>query len=146
MTADTMSDVPRPRLPDIALPPAGGGAPVPVRAHRRGTVLVLVASAADEGLDAYLAALAAHDGALRDWDGRVLVVIVEGVAPPATGFPVLADARGRLAEAAGVVVPAVVVADQWGEVHAAEPAAGGRWLASAEVEQWLRMIAIRCAG
>lgn len=141
-----MSEMQRPRLPDLSLPPAGDGAPVPVRAHRRGTVLVLAASASDEGLEAYLAALAAHEGEFAGWDGRVLIIVADAGAAPATGFPVLVDARGRLAEAAGVSAPAVVVADQWGEVHAAEPATDGRWLAPVEVEQWLRMIAIRCAG
>lgn len=141
-----MSDLHRPRLPDLSLAPARGGAPVAVRAHRRGTVLVLVAGAGDEGLDAYLAALAAHEGELAGWDGRVLVVVADADAAPATGFPVLVDERGRIAAAAGVGAPAVVVADQWGEVHAAEPAIGGRWLAPGELEQWLRMIAIRCAG
>jgi hypothetical protein len=60
---------------------------------------------------------------------------------------VLEDPRGTVAAAAGVVAPALVVADQWGEVHAAAPAGPQQpWLAVEEVEEWLRFMAVRCGG
>jgi hypothetical protein len=151
----------RRRLPDTAFPPlAGGGPPVPLREPRHATVLVLLGEAPDEPALAYLRQLEEAAAALAGWDGRVLVVAratAGGGAerePPHTRlaalrlpFPVLADPAGTLAAAAGVAAPALVVADQWGEVHAAEPADEGRgWPTPAAVEQWLRFLAIRCAG
>ena len=143
----------RPRLPDLSLPRADGGDAVPVRAHRRGTVLVLLGARVREADVEYLRSLAAHEDALRAWDGRVLVVVPDaassrdGGAPGASPFPVVVDAASRLARAADVVPPALVVADQWGEVHVAEHVAdGAAWLPPDEVEAWLRTIAERCAG
>ena len=153
----------RARLPDVALPPLGGGAPVPLRAARRGTVLVLLGDAVRERDAAYLRALADARVALEGWDGRVLAVAAgdaEGLAARfgerfaerlTTGdgrpVPVLVDAGGAVAAAAGVGVPALVGTDQWGEVHAAVSAAGdAAWLPVEKVEQWLRFLAIRCAG
>ncbi|MDF1504407.1 hypothetical protein, partial [Roseisolibacter sp. H3M3-2] len=85
----------------------------------------------------------------RASDGRALVVV-----PPADaarglpgGLPVLVDDRGRVAAAAGVAAPALVVTDQWGEVwHAESVAAGGAWPDPAEVDRWLGYLSIRCAG
>lgn len=136
------------RIPDLALPPVDGGAPVPLRVRRHGTVIVLVARA-DASLRAYAATLAEEIERLRGWDGRVLLVSADAGEAAAIGgdvpFPVLVDATGAVAAAAGVAPPAVVVADQWGMVHAAAPAAHG-FLALDDVEGWLRYVSIRCAG
>lgn len=141
--SDADDPVERPRLPDISLPTADGGAPVPLRARRQGTVLVLLDGAPDDGAREAIRALASHEAALRDWDGRVVVVVPEAASAPGdVPFAVAVDATGRVARAAGVDAPALVVADQWGEVHVASRA----WLPPAEVEAWLRMLAIRCAG
>jgi hypothetical protein len=141
----------RRRLPNVSLPALGGGAAVPLRAPRRGTVLVLLGADATERDAGYLRALADAEPSLREWDGRVLV-LVEGddaarppLAGPSAPFPVLLDREGAVARAAGVAAPAVVVVDQWGEVHVAQPVAVD-WLAVSEVEGWLRLMAIRCAG
>jgi hypothetical protein len=145
---------PRRRLPDLALVPVAGGAAVPVREHRRGAVLVLVGDAPTDADAAFLGELAGAAAAVDGWDARVLVVVggdaagsgaaFAALAPP---FRVLADPGRRLAAAAGVGAPALVVADQWGEVHwTAEVGAGRGWPATAEVEQWARYLAIRCAG
>lgn len=41
--------------------------------------------------------------------------------------------------------PALAIADQWGEVHAGVAAgAEHRWLAVAEVADWLRYLAMQC--
>lgn len=150
----TDPDAGRARLPDLSLPSLTAAEPVPVRAHRRGTVLVLLGATLRPGDGDYLRALAAHEEALRGWDGRVLVVVpdrdaergsaIGGLALP---FPVVVDESAKVARAAGVEAPALVVADHWGEVHVAERVADDRaWMEPGEVEQWLRMIAVRCAG
>ena len=52
-----------------------------------------------------------------------------------------------MAAAAGVRPPAVVVVDQWGEIHEAASVGDDRpWLPVADLEQWLKYISIRCAG
>ena len=140
--------VARPRLPDVALPPLAGGDPVPVRMRRTGTVLVLLDASPAPRDVAYVRALAdAHDE-LAGWDGRAFAVVADGAARlPELALPVLHDARGIVARAAGVTVPALVVADQWGEIHAAHAVgADDAWLHPREVADWLRFITIRCAG
>ncbi len=148
----------RARLPDAALPPLAGGPPVPLRANRRAAVLVLLGGAPDAGGAEYLRALADAEPALAGWDGRVLVVVSgpDAAADAAFGaafgalrlpFPVLADAAGTVAAGAAVAPPAVVVVDQWGEVHWSAAVGPDRgWPAPAELEQWLRFLAVRCAG
>lgn len=156
----------RRRLPDVALPPVAGGPAVPLRAHRRAAVLVLLnaaadaasadAATADVSAGAFLRQLADAAPALADWDGRVLVIVggdaaradgMGAAATPELSFPVLADPPHAVAAAAGVAPPAVVIADQWGEVHVAAPARPGQaWLPLPEIEQWLRFLAVRCAG
>ena len=152
-----MTSPERPRLPDATLPAIGCGPGAPLRARRQGTVLVLLATPLAERDLEYARALAAHEPELREWDGRALVVL-EGAesAPASVGaalealqlpIPVLADAGSRVAAAAGVSAPAVVIADQWGEVHAAETASGGApWLPRDEIVAWLKYLSIRCAG
>jgi hypothetical protein len=132
-------------------------------------VLALFDGAPTAADAAFLRALAGAAAAVGDWDARVLVVVgrdpagrpADGPADPgasadpaagafaalALTVPVLADPGGRLATAAGVVAPALVVADQWGEVHwAAAAGDAGAWPPVTEVEQWARYLAIRCAG
>ncbi len=156
----------RARLPDAALPPLAGGPPVPLRANRHAAVVVLLDGAPDARGAEYLRALADAEPALAGWDGRVLVVVsgpdaaaaaaADGAADGAFGaafgalrlpFPVVGDAAGSVAAGAVVAPPAVVVADQWGEVHWSAAVGPGReWPAPAELEQWLRFLAVRCAG
>ena len=146
----------RPRLPDAALPPLGGGAAVPLRLPRHGAVLVVLDgdAAPDDAALGYLRQLAGAGETLGGWDGRVLVVVggdggaarpsLDGLGLP---FPVLADPGRTVAAAAGVTAPALVLTDQWGEAHVATPVgAGGAWMAVGEVEKWLQFFAIRCAG
>jgi hypothetical protein len=61
-------------------------------------------------------------------------------------FPVVVDGSGAIARAADVAPPALVVTDQWGEVHAAAAVGGAPWMPPAEIERWVRWLAIRCAG
>src|SRR5262245_29294569 len=82
------------RLPDYRLPSPGGGPLLPVRSGpRTSTIAVLL-----HGLDctdcrAYIENLAGSDAAIRDWDGRVVMIIPDD-PPPVDGrevFPVLVD-------------------------------------------------------
>jgi hypothetical protein len=154
---DFHTPVRRPRLPDVALPalPAlASGARVPLRAPRRASVLVLLDDTPEERDLAYVRELAEAERALADWDGRVLVVVggpatamAHALTALALPFPVLVDAEGHVATGAATAAPAIVVTDQWGEIHVRAPVGPDRpWLAVAELEKWLRYLAIRCAG
>ena len=144
-------DLPRrPRLPDLMLPALAGGGTVPLREHRHGSAIVLLGETVRPDDVRWLGELAAHERALRDWDGRVLVVAgpdtdVEPVTRLGLPFPMVRDAEGRVARAAGLEAPALVLADLYGEVFATAPAgAGAPWMSVADVEEWLRLMAIRC--
>ena len=145
-----MSD--RPRLPELALPAAGGGASAPLRARRQGTVLALLPAPVAARDAAWARDFAAREAELREWDGRALVVL-EGPAADAAaalgatplGVPVLADADGALARAAGVTAPALVITDQYGEVYASAEAVQG-WMPHDDIVAWLKYLSIRCAG
>lgn len=139
------------RLPDISLPRAADGAPFPLRARgREGTVLMLTHSAGCAECAAYLRGLEEAREEMRDWDGRVLVVVPE--APEAAAalqspFPVLADPEGRCAERCQLSGGgAMVIADQWGEVFFVEAGGAGRHdlPPAGEVVEWLRFMAIQC--
>ena len=154
---DGHADTPpsRPRLPDVTLPPLAGAGAITgaaVRARRQGTVVALLRAPVRDRDAAYLRELAARASELGDWDGRVLAVVsgdpsnaAQSLERLALPFPIVADANEALAAAAGVAAPALVVADQWGEVHAAA-AAAEEWLAIGDVVDWLKYMSIRCAG
>lgn len=143
----------RPRLPDLALPAADGGAGAPLRARRQGTVLVLLrAPVADRDAE-WVRDFAARERELREWDGRALVVL-EGAPGDAAssslgatplGVPVLADAEGALGRTAGVSAPALLITDQYGEVYASAEASE-RWMPHDDIVAWLKYLSIRCAG
>ena len=151
MHADTPP--PRARLPDLALPTLVGDTTVPLRARRMGTVLVLLAAGAETTLRdadaAWLRLLAANGDALRGWDGRVIVVLDGAPGARVPKLPLSLDAvtdqQRAVTRAAGIDAPALVIADQWGEVHAAMSARDA-WPALDEVVSWLRYMAIRGAG
>ncbi len=147
----------RPRLPDLSLPDVSlgaDGATVPLRLRRHGTVLVLLGATIHASDGAVLDTWREQQEALAAWDGRVLVVVPDALAPAVNAlqastspFPVVLDEAGAIAAAAGVAAPALVITDQWGEVHASRSITpDAPWMETAEVEQWLRFLAIRCAG
>jgi hypothetical protein len=151
----TESDAPaRLRLPDRALPVRADGAPVPLRQARHGTVLVLLGSSLESRDLAFVQALATHREALRAWDGRVLLIATDAHVPetawpgePPPALPVLVDVDGSVAAAADVKTPALVITDQYGEVYLRESITPERaWPTVESIEQWLRFLAIRCAG
>jgi hypothetical protein len=103
---------------------------VPLRLPRIGTALALLDGAPDAAARAWVAALADAAATLRASDGRALVLVPDAAAARGLpdGGPVLVDDRRRVAAAAGVATPALVITDQWGEVwHAEAVPPGGAW-------------------
>jgi peroxiredoxin len=141
------------RLPDVTLAAVPGGAPEPLRPRGRTAPLVVAVHAADcaECL-AYLRALAEESEEIAAWDGRVRVVVpaspeaaaaVRDALSPA--FAVLADPERVLEARTGIEGAAVIVADQYGEIHDVRGAGAGHDLPSpAEVAGWARYLAVQC--
>jgi peroxiredoxin len=137
------------RLPELRLPALSGGAAYALRLGRSAPVLVLVHAAGCEACERFVAELDALAPELQEWDARVLVVGPdapgEAGPPHDSRFPRLSDPEARLASALSVRAPAVVIADQWGQVHERNPAGDDhRFPAPAELVDWLRFLAVRC--
>jgi peroxiredoxin len=144
---------PRRRLPDIRLPLIDRETPVPVRARgRKAPVLLLLHSTGCRDCEAYVQRLAARQADILEWDGRVLMVVPDRPEPEgilgAIGdvpFALAIDTEQRLAHALSVQIPALVIADQWGEIHHVEEAGPDhRFSATEEVVDWVRYLAIQC--
>ncbi len=116
------------RLPMISVATVDGDATVPLRrAGRRATVLVTVHPECD-ACRAYLDALAREQAEIEEWDGRLVTTYADAE---------LADA--------GIPAPAVLIADQWGELFVVEPAGESHaFIEPAEVVSWLRYLAVQC--
>jgi len=116
------------RLPMMSVEPVDGGAAVPLRRPgRTATVLVTVHRDCD-ACGAYRDALAHAQSGIDEWDGRVVVTY----------------AGDDIADA-GIPAPAVLIADQWGELFVVEPAGDDHeFIAPAEVVSWLRYLAVQC--
>jgi hypothetical protein len=149
---------PERRLPELTLPALSGGAALPLRAPGRASrVLLLLHGAGCARCAAYLDGLALRERELAAWDGHVLAVVP---APPSgasrsggggvggpdhPSVPVALDPHGRLASALPVGAPAVLVADQWGEIHLAHGAGEAHaFPAPEEVVESVRYLAIQC--
>ncbi len=154
------------RLPALTLPARDGGPDVALRAPGRLATVLAVLHTGCARCQAWLTELAAREADLHDWDGRVIAVYA-GPAPhgepvqasaagtsasstpsaglrPAGRVRVVADPGGQLARA-GVAAPAVLVADQWGELFVVEHAgAAHTLLAPDEIIDWLRYLAVQC--
>ena len=145
---------PTERLPDLRLPSASGGAPVPLVATggRLVPVIFAVHSADCAGCRAYAQALAAARAELGEWDARVVIVLpteVDQAAWFADGndlpFLVVADGERRLWTRMGMEGAAVIVSDPWGEVRMRHAAGAAHELPSvAEVVDWARFVAMQC--
>lgn len=141
------------RLPHLRLPSAPDGSPVPLVAPGGRVFPVIVAAhgAECDGCRAYLRRLAAGDAEIREWDGRVLVIVpgvLEDAARLANAiepFTVLADSEGAWARWMGSEGAAAVVADPWGEVRFRHDAGAAHDLPDpAELADWARFVAIQC--
>lgn len=143
------------RLPNLSLPAVPGGEPYSLRSRgREARVVVLLDDAGCAECRGYAERLAAARDAVEEWRGLVLLVVPAAEAEAerwraesGTPFQVLADPERRLAAACGVRAPALLIADQWGELFLVEPGGAEHRLSSPdEVAEWLRYLAIQCAG
>lgn len=142
------------RLPHLDLTAERGGAAIPLRrSGREGIVLLILHASGCAACDGYLRDLARIQDDVRDWDGRVVVVRTgtplaheNGTeSDPEHGFVTAADPEGILRQRLRVDIPAILIADQWGELHAVEMAGPEHeFLDPGEVVDWLRFIAIQC--
>lgn len=139
------------RLPALLLPALDGGPAVPLRTHGRYATVMVTVHADCRSCEHYLEELtSAHDD-VREWDGRVIAVVTDGdAAPPRLQHTLhgplrIARDREHRLRAAGVPTPAVLIADQWGELFVVEDAREEHtFLSAAEVVAWLRYLAMQC--
>lgn len=95
-----------------------------LRGIRGPLVLIVVHSVQCEGCRDYVRALSTYSVPITEWTGRIVVAV-----------------PGELA----VAPPAVVIADEWGEVYAVLRGAADHALPSAaEIGEWVRFLAIQC--
>lgn len=137
------------KIPDLALATRSG---TPRRLRpigRRSPVLVLVHAGVCDACAAFIHRLRAASEMLHEWDGDVLVITPERLDgsgdASADPFPVLSDPEQRLASSLALTPPALVIADQWGEVHETTEAGDEhRFPTVDEIESWLRYLATQC--
>lgn len=140
------------RLPDLRLPSAPAGTPVPLvpAGGRLVPIVVAVHGAECDACRAFARGLAGADAGLREWDGRAAVVVPGGVDEAARfadglALPVLADAGRKLWTRMRFEGAAVFVADPWGEVRHRQVAGAAHGLPTpAELVDWARFVAIQC--
>jgi hypothetical protein len=144
---------PHRRLPELSLVSEATGSPRPLQESGRTAPVIVLAHGPDCGqCEAFLDHLAGEREAILDWDGQVVVVRsgapdTDGGAEPAgrKSLQALLDPDGLLARALAIEVPAVVIADQWGEIHcAAEAGADHQFISPAEVAEWVKYLAVQC--
>ncbi|HEX2166697.1 MAG TPA: hypothetical protein VHG09_05605 [Longimicrobiales bacterium] len=127
---------------------AATGTRVNLRTGRGPRAIVVVHSADCAECRAYLERLAGASDSFREWDGRVNVVVNEDAVSAsalrsgALAFlQVLADPDAAL----GAEPAAVLLADEWGEVHFAVQAVMDHSLPGAqEIGEWMKFISIQC--
>jgi hypothetical protein len=101
----------------------GSVLPRALRSGGRNTTVVVILHAGEcEACPVYVAKLSELSEEIAGWDGRVIEV------------------RDAAEDA-----PAVIIADQWGEIAAVEHAgAAHRFMEPAEVVTWLQYLAMKC--
>lgn len=142
---DALTNPPR-RLPDLALPAVRDGAPTPLRARgRKAPLLLLLHGPGCPDCADYLRRVGERLPDLREWDGRPLLILEEPAGNDDGAIDRVVDPEGRAAAALDVEAPAVVVADQWGEVHLAAVAGDEhRFPTPEELVGWARYLAVHC--
>lgn len=137
------------RLPEITLPSVPDGTPLPIRTRGRNARVLLLLHPDCPECGEYHRAIGERAAELQEWDGRVLAVLagpIDADVPAqdrATDTAV--DTDRTVPGALSVREPAVVVADQWGVIHAAEEAgAEHRFPEPEALVEWARYLAIRC--
>lgn len=132
------------KLPDITLQDALEATPVRLRPVGDRSALIVIIHPECPDCTGWVEKLAEQMDELRTWKGEVKLVgdpAVERAYP----FRRLLDSENRLALALGLAAPAVVIADQWGEIHeAAEAGEEHRFLPIESVVEWIRHLATSC--
>ena len=121
---------------------------VSLRAGRGPRAVVVVHSADCPGCRAYIEQLADASGTFHEWGGRLSVIAYAPAAIAGTlrtdvtaGVQVLSDPHTTL----GAEPAALLLADEWGEVHFAVEGVSDHALPGAdEIAEWLRFISIQC--
>ena len=144
MSRSDLLNPPR-RLPNIALPDALEATPVRLRAVGARSALIVMIHPECPDCTGWVEKLAEQKDELRTWKGDVSLVWRNRAAERALPFRLLLDSENRLALALGLAAPAVVIADQWGEIHeAAEAGEDHRFLPIESVVEWIRHLATSC--
>ena len=148
MTRSTLTNPAR-RLPHVGLQPAVGKREVPIIWRRTGPMLLFLHARECAACRDYAAQVAGAIDEIQEWDGRPLIIQPDEAEPAGLpvpeSIPVLRDTGNRLAERLGVVTPAVLIADQWGEIYESHAAGDAHdFLAPEELVSWARTIATKC--
>ncbi len=141
--------VPGSLLPAMRLVSGATGAPVDLRAARGPRAVVAMHSVGCRECRRYVReALAPAARDLAEWGGRLNVVVPGRPGTAATFAETTTDALEVLADVEGAFTPghaAVVVTDEWGEVHYLADAGPGHELPGPEeLVAWVRFLAIQC--
>ena len=136
-------------LPPMRLVSAATREPVELRRGTGPQVLVLMHSVTCGACRRYVREeLAPVARAIAEWGGRLSVVVAGPLANAATFAETTTDALEVLMDADATLAPlgtAVVVADEWGEVHYVTDADAVHDLPRRdEVLSWVRFLAIQC--
>lgn len=133
--------------------PAGGwidaatGSAVGLR-HGRGPRVIFAADRGDcADCGAYIDRLVSYLGEIQGWGGRAAIVVSDAaraerlVGSVPAGVQVMIETD----EGSGVKPPALLIADEWGEVHFIAEAVADHALPDAqEIVEWVRFIATHC--
>jgi hypothetical protein len=132
------------RLPDITLPDAREGTPVRLRPTGDRSVLIVMIHPECPDCAGWVEKLAEQKEEIGSWKGDVRLVANQG-GRRSYPFQALLDSEDQLARALGLAAPAVIIADQWGEIHEAEEAGEDhRFLPTESLVEWVRHLATSC--
>ena len=150
---DTRTSLTNPakRLPAMMLESSSGTEVSLEIPRRRSGVVVLIHGGACAICRAYVLGLLARAAEIAEWDGQLLVV-QDGESADlqlgedaAEGARVYIDRERILQLRIGLAAPAVLVADQWREIHLMESAGAEHgFVAIDEILAWLRYLAVQC--
>ena len=138
------------KLPQIHLPSLAAGFDLPLRPAGRLANVIVTTHADCPACVEFVENLVSRIQVIRDWDAQLLV-IVEGNGSPSlgnrwldNGIRIATDPQQRLGPA-GIPTPAVLVADQWGELFVLEHAGTKHaFFSKDEIIDWVRYLAIQC--
>ncbi|MCA1734322.1 MAG: redoxin domain-containing protein [Acidobacteria bacterium] len=144
MSRSNLLNPPR-RLPDITLQDVRERTPVRLRPAGDRSALIVMIHPECPDCTGWVEKLAEQKDELRTWKGDVKLVGRNRAAEHTFPFRLLLDSENRLAAAVGLEAPAVVIADQWGEIHeAAEAGEEHRFLPIESAVEWIRHLATSC--